>query len=129
MEKSNDASLDAKLAPQDFVGDLSFAARALVSQPAVAMVTVLLWCLPTLAAALPIQALHRNPLGLFVINFGVFLLWLGWAGAERIFFLRRLENHPVTLGELSELGTSFFGRFLALSLLAGIAFRSSWCRC
>ena len=42
------------------------------------------------------------------------LFSLGWMGAERIFFLRHLQKQPVTMGELLELATSFFGRFLTL---------------
>ena len=58
---------------------------------------------------------------MFLFDLATVLLWLGWAGAERIFFLRRLQKQPITVGKLVELGPSFFGRFFALCLLGGTA--------
>ena len=121
MESSKETSLDAKLAPESFVADISFAAGALRRQPAVAMVSFLLWSLPIVADAAPIAALHKGSFGLFILDLVIFLVWMGWAGAERIFFLRHLQKQPVTVGELLELSSSFFGRFLALSLLGSLA--------
>ncbi|HTB56778.1 MAG TPA: hypothetical protein VLC06_02845 [Polyangia bacterium] len=122
VERSNETSLDAKLAPESFVADISFAARALLRQPTVAIIPVLLWSLPTITnAALAGGAERSVPCFLFVYLVGM-LFSLGWMGAERIFFLRRLQKQSVTMGELLELATSFFGRFLALGLLFAFAF-------
>lgn len=122
MERSNEVSLDAKLAPESFVADISFAARALRSQPAVVLVPVLLWSSSILATAALTSGRHQNGLWLIFINLAIVLFWLGWTGAERIFFLRHLENKSVTVGELLDLVISFFGRFFALGFLVGIAF-------
>ncbi len=121
MERSNETSLDAKLAPESFVADISFAAGALLSKPAVIILPVVLWSLPIVASAVPIAALREGSGVHVLLGFGTFLLWLGWAGAERIFFLRRLQKQPITVRQLLELGPSFFGRFFALFLLSGIA--------
>lgn len=117
MGKSNKTSLDAKLQPETFVADLSFAARALVSQPAVLIVPLLLWCFPIIANSAG-KAPNKSP-GLLLADLAIVLFWMGWAGAERIFFLRHLEKKPVTLGELLGYCLSFFGRFFALGLLLG----------
>jgi hypothetical protein len=122
VERSNESSLDARLAPESFVADISFAARALLSQPAVAIVPILLWSLPIVVATISTATLEGRNALLVLVNFGVSILLLGWAGAERIFFLRRLQKQPVTVGELLELAASFFGRFFALGLLVAIAF-------
>ncbi len=118
VKRSKETSLDAKLAPGDFVADVSFAARALLSQPAVVIVPVLLWSLPITSTA---GARHPNPWLLIVYSVGM-LFSIGWMGAERIFFLRHHEKQPVTMGELLGLVTSFFGRFFALGLLFLLAF-------
>ena len=121
VERSNETSLDAKLAPEDFVADVSFAARALLSQPALVIVPVLLWSLPIITAPRSTAGPpHINP-WLLLLDFGIVLFSLGWMGAERIFFLRHLQKQPVTVGELLEFVTEFFGRFFRLGLLFGLA--------
>jgi hypothetical protein len=116
--KSNEASLDAKLQPESFVADVSFAARALISQPTVLIVPLLLWCFPIIANAAG-RTPHKTP-GVLLADLALVLFWLGWAGAERIFFLRHLEKKPVTVEELLGYCVSFFGRFFALAVLLGI---------
>jgi hypothetical protein len=117
--RSYETSLDAKLQPESFVADVSFAARALISQPAVLIVPLLLWCFPIIASAAG-KTPHKSP-GVLLADLAIVLFWLGWAGAERIFFLRHLEKKPVTLGELLGYCPSFCGRFFKLSVLLGSA--------
>jgi hypothetical protein len=115
--KSNETSLDAKLQPETFVADVSFAARALIDQPTVLIVPLLLWCFPIIASAGG-KASNKTP-AVVLVALAMVLFWLGWAGAERIFFLRHLEKKSVTVGELLGYCLSFFGRFFALGVLLG----------
>ena len=119
MGKSNETSLDAKLQPESFVADVSFAARALIDQPAVLIVSVLLWSFPVIASAAG-KAPNKSP-GVLLADLAIVLFWLGWSGAERIFFLRHLEKKSVTVGELLGYCLSFFGRFFKLGVLLGSA--------
>ena len=121
MERSNETSLDVKLAPEDFVADISFAARALVSQPAVAVFPVVFWSLPIITRATLAGGAESSAPWFLIIYFVGMLCSLGWMGAERIFFLRRLQKQPITTGELLEFVLWFFGRFFRLGLLCGLA--------
>jgi hypothetical protein len=108
-------SLDDKLAAHDFVTDFVWAARAVRSQPGVAVVSILLGCLLTLSASKgrPFRATD-------VVLLAVFVYSLGWDGVERMFFLYRREGRRVPLRELLAAAPTFMGRFLRLGFLAGI---------
>jgi hypothetical protein len=107
--------LDEKLAPQRFVDDFVWAARALIAQPSVALVSVAFWVLPLILSWRP-----RNPLPMLAW-LAILPMYLGWFGAERLFFLRRLEGNKVSLPELLSSSRSYIGRFLRLGFCAGIA--------
>jgi hypothetical protein len=106
----DDRSLDEKLAPQDFVGDFVWAARAVFSQPSVALMSVALWCIP---AAISFLTDSRTPLIIWFVTFG-------WYGAERVFFLCKRDGKEIILGDLLECAPHFVGRFFRLGLLAAM---------
>jgi hypothetical protein len=116
-----DERLDHKLAPQDFVADFVWAARAVFDQPSVALVSIALWGSPTVFVLAsghqksPIAVLIGSLLCLLLGFFG-----FGWLGAERMFFLHRREGKSITLGELLSLAPSFIGRFASLTFWVGI---------
>jgi hypothetical protein len=107
-------SVDEKLAPQDFVADFIWAARAVFSQPSVALVSMALWCLSEIVFSGPHMNGTRGLLGAAVA-----LFTFGWFGAERLFFLRRREGQTVTLDGLFGATRRFIGRFLRLACLVG----------
>jgi hypothetical protein len=113
MHDDDNRSLDEKLAPQDFVTDLLWAARALLKQPQVALVTIALWCFPVL-----LQSAGRRAA---IITLPICVFWCGWSGAERLFFLRQREGKAVTLGDLLRATRRFVGRFARLGILMVIA--------
>ena len=118
--KLDEVTFDSKPARIGFVGDLASAAQALISQPTVALVPILLWCFPIVMASPPSLPKHPNP-WLLAADIGSLLFLCGWAGAERIFFLRHLEGKPVTLRHLLYLVKPFLGRFLTLAILFGLS--------
>ena len=110
-----DGSIDGKLAPNAFVTDFVWAARAVLYQPSVALVSIAVWVLPRLV--------FREQKRFWVIGavaFLYFLFMLGWLGVERMFFLRRREREAVTLRELLASLPFFIGRFFRLGLLMAI---------
>ncbi len=109
----DDRSLDEKLAPQDFVTDFVWAARAVLRQPQVALVTIAFWCLPF---TLQRPAVWRSPITVLACIFFLFAM-CGWDGAERLFFLRQHEGKAVTLGDLIRATPRFVGRFARLGCL------------
>jgi hypothetical protein len=117
---AGDARIDAASLNQSmiFLGDLSSAATALVRQPSVALVSILFWSAPIVAGALSAGS-KRPSLWVTCFTGALGLFWFGWAGAERIFFLRQLQMKPVSLKHLIALVTSFLGRFFSLALLCG----------
>src|SRR5437773_2026602 len=100
-----------------FGADLASAAQALLSQPSVPLVS--------LAVMLLLQALPNDRTGVarFVFacaNFVLDLFFLGWCGAQRVFFQRHFQSTPVTLRHLLRLVAPFVGRFFVLEFLAVI---------
>ncbi len=100
-----------------FGADLASAARALISQPSVPLVSV--------AATLLLQALPNDRTGVarFVFasaNFVLDLFLLGWCGAQRVFFQRHFQSTPVSIRHLLRLVAPFVGRFFVLEFLAVI---------
>jgi hypothetical protein len=109
-------TLGEKLAPQEFVADLVWAARALGSQPTVALVSIAVWLLPQFG---PQDA--RGLLGfVFAVTTGAFTF--GWLGAERLFFLRRSEGRAATLPNLLSGARRYVGRFFRLACLVSVPF-------
>src|SRR2546428_5802714 len=100
-----------------FGADLASAARALISQPSVPLVSV--------AATLLLQALPNDRTGVarFVFasaNFVLDLFLLGWCGAQRVLFQRHFQSTPVSLRHLLRLVAPFVGRFFVLEFLSVI---------
>jgi hypothetical protein len=121
--KFDEATHDSKPAPIGFVADVLSAARALVGQPTVALVPIVLWWLPILTVS-QVSGLARINSWLavvYLVYLAQMLFLCGWAGAERIFFLRQFEGKPITLRHLFGLVEAFAGRFIALGLLVGAA--------
>ena len=108
--------MEAQAQRAEFWTDLASAARALVSQLSVPLVSVAVMLFP---GVLVLSPLHHS-VALSVIDFASAIFLLGWYGAERVFFLRHLEGKPVTLRHLLELVKPFMGRFFAVGLLFGI---------
>lgn len=108
----DERSLDEKLAPQDFVADFVWAARAVLSQPVVALGAIAIWWLPI---ALPL--LSRRPIVAMLVCVAALAFDTGWAGAERMFFLRRREGESVTVRDLFGAVPTFMGRFVRLGCL------------
>jgi len=113
-----DKSLDEKLAPQDFVADFVWAARAVLKQPQVALVTIALWCSPFL---LLVGSPRTAKIAAVLASIFVLFLMCGWNGAERLFFLRQHEGKAVTLGDLLRAAPRFAGRFARLGFLFAMA--------
>lgn len=113
----DDRSLDEKLAPQAFVTDFVWAARAVLRQPQVAFVTIALWWFPFLMQTTNWRhAIFMAPACIFLI-----FVFCGWSGAERLFFLRQHEGKAVTLWELFRATPRFAGRFVRLGCLLLLA--------
>ena len=102
--------MEAQAQRAEFWTDLASAARAVVSQPSVPLVSVAVMLFPGVLVLTP---LHHS-VALSVIDFASAIFLLGWYGAERVFFLRHLEGKPVTLRHLLELVKPFMGRFIML---------------
>jgi hypothetical protein len=113
------SSLDEKLAPQEFVTDFVWAARAIFSQPSVLLATLALWCLHGVAVSVASYGHHVRLRALASLAF--FFFALGWNGVERMFFLRRRQGRVVTLSELLRSAPSFIGRFARLGFLVVLA--------
>lgn len=125
MAPLHEEPFDSEPAPVGLIADLWAASRALMAQPTVALVSIGLWSFPILMAVATPGTPRRN-LGLAIANLAVLLVFCGWAGAERIFFLRHFAGKPVTLRHLLSLVKPFIGRFLALGFLAGAAMATWW---
>src|SRR5438034_5433002 len=100
-----------------FGADLAWAGQALIRQPSVPLVSV--------AATLLLQALPNDRTGVarFVFasaNFVLDIFFLGWCGAQRVFFQRHFQSTPVTLRHLLRLVAPFVGRFFVLEFLSVI---------
>jgi hypothetical protein len=108
--------LDEKLAPQTFVDDFVWAARALVARPSVALISVGFW---VLAFLVPVERGHMLPV---LVWLAAWPMYLGWFGAERLFFLRRLEGTEVSLPALLRSARSYIGRFFRLAFCVGAVF-------
>src|SRR6185437_12539491 len=100
----DERSLDEKLAPQDFVGDFIWAARAVFSQPSVALLSIALWCIPVAISFLTDSRTALACLACWFVTFG-------WYGAERVFFLCKRDGKEVSLGDLLWCAPHFGGRF------------------
>src|SRR5947208_13075039 len=96
-----------------FGADLAWAARALIRQPSVPLVSV--------AGMLLLGALstHRELWIGDALWLALLLFLPGWCGAERVFFQRHLQGRPVLLPHFLRLVKPFLGRFLMLGFWCG----------
>ncbi len=109
-----------------FGADLGSAARALVSQPSVPLVSLAAGLLPSLSI-LSTSKHHSGVLSFINGLLDVVLFFqLGWYGAERVFFQRHFTGKPVTVRHLLRLVRPFMGRFFAAGLPFGIVL-SAFC--
>jgi hypothetical protein len=113
----DERTLDEKLAPQRFVDDFVWAARALRAQPSVAMVSMALWLVPVAVS----WARKMSPL-VVLAWLAITPIYFGWFGAERLFFLRQREEKKITLRELVVAARLYAGRFFRLSIWVALAF-------
>jgi hypothetical protein len=116
-----DPTSDSRPPSPGFAADVSAAARALVDQPTVALVPIVLWSLPALTGPHQSGSARVSP-WFFAGAVALVLFLCGWAGAERIFFLRQFQGKPISLRHLLSLVNAFMGRFLALGAMLGVAF-------
>jgi len=98
-----------------FVADVASAAKALLSQPSVPLVSLAVWLLPSVIIASTVPG-HRSVGPVLAIMLATTVFQLGWYGAERVFFQRKLEGQPVALRHLVGLVRPFIGRFFVLGL-------------
>jgi hypothetical protein len=119
--KLDEAALDFKPARVGFVADVSSAVRALMRQPMVALVPIVLWTFQTFPYVKTSQGRQHQSLWLFITSIAMIFFMCGWAGAERIFFLRQFRGKPITLRQLFGLVKPFMGRFIVLGLFVGLA--------
>ena len=105
---------ESQLARVGLGADLASAARALLSQPSVPLVSV--------AGMLLLGALstHRELWIGDAVWLALLLFLPGWCGAERVFFQRHLQGRPVLLPHFLRLVKPFLGRFLMLGFWCGI---------
>jgi hypothetical protein len=120
---AGEGGIDDKLAPHDFVADFVWAARAVLSQPSIAVVSIVLWCLPIVLRLLVPRDRSIMILGslLFLV-----LFCLGWLGAEREFFRSRREGKVVELRDLLMAVPDYIGPFLRLGVRVGIVAFPIW---
>src|SRR2546425_9641376 len=99
-----------------FGADIASAAQALISQPSVPLVSLALVLFPGDTS----RSGDHSAVASLVITaatFAVMLFYVGWLGAERVFFQRHLEGKPVSLPQLLRLVKAFVGRFFKLGVL------------
>jgi len=97
-----------------FGRDIGAALEAWRAAPALPWITVGLAVLYDLPALV-------GPIGTLVSLLVVFVL-AGWAGTQRIWYLRLFRNKTVERHDLVPLTLAFMGRYLALGFLLGIPF-------
>lgn len=102
-----------------FVADVASAAKALLSQPSVPLVSLAVWLLPSVIIASTVPG-HRSVGPVLAIMLATTVFQLGWYGAERVFFQRRFHGEPVAVRHLLGLVGPFIGRFVAVGLPFGI---------
>ena len=100
-----------------FGADLASAARALLSQPSVPLVSLALMLLVCGDSRSGHDSDVRSVVGIASMFF-----LAGWYGVERVFFQRHLQGRPVPLPHLLRLVKPFLGRFLMLAFWFGITF-------
>src|SRR5438094_7935618 len=85
-----------------FGADLASAAQALISQPSVPLVSLALVLFPGDTSHSGDHSAVAS-LVLTAATFAVTLFYVGWLGAERVFFQRHFEGKPVSLPHLLRL--------------------------
>src|SRR5436190_313460 len=103
-----------------FGADVAWAAKALISQPSVPLVSLAVMLAATLIPSGSSRSDHHPALVMVVLipaSFAIAFFHCGWVGAERIFFQRHLEGKPVSVRHLVGLVPAFMGRFFTVGLL------------
>jgi hypothetical protein len=98
-------------------GDLKTSARLLWASPFLVLLTAALF------AALDLGARRAQPKALWALSelaAGIFLV--GFAGTERVWFVRKLRRATIQSSEVWNLSWRFFWRFVRLGLLASIVY-------
>ena len=92
--------------------DLKWSARALVASPWLVILSVALFAIFELGVR------HVHPVALWrLLAFAVEVFYIGLAGTQRVWFLRKARGIPIRPVEVWSLSWSFFGRYLCLDLL------------
>ncbi len=99
-----------------FAADVASAAKALIRQPSVPLVSLAVVLLHGDTSPSSVHSAVAS-LVITVATFAEMLFYAGWLGAERVFFQRQLEGTPVSLPHLLRLVKSFIGRFVSLGIL------------
>src|SRR6266436_9913094 len=100
-----------------FGADLACAARALITQPSVPLVSLAVMLLVCGDSGSGHDSNVRS-----VVRIASMFFLAGWLGVERVFFQRHLQGRPVPLPHLLRLVKPFLGRFLMLGFWFGITF-------
>jgi hypothetical protein len=108
---------ESQSATDSFIADLDVSLGVWRAQPALPILSLLLALAIAIPASLGRGHAHRGwgaLGGLFTI------VWAGWVGTERLWYLRAFRGRRVELRELRALTWAYLGRFLALGLLVGL---------
>jgi hypothetical protein len=108
---------ESQSATDVFVADLNASFGVWRAQPALPIASLLLALAIEIPGALGRGHTHsgwRTVGGLFTI------VWFGWVGTERLWYLRAFRGRRVELRELRALTWAYLGRFLALGFLVGL---------
>ena len=97
-------------------GDLKQSARVLWASPALVLLSVALLLIPEA------QAHRARPTALWtLVGLAAELFLVGFVGAQRIWFVRKLRGRSLEPNEVWTLSWKFFWRFVRLGLLAAVA--------
>ena len=111
---------ESQLARVGFGADLACAARALISQPSVPLVSLAVMLLVCGHSRSGHDSDVRSVVVRSVVRIASMFFLAGWLGVERVFFQRQLQGRPVPLPHLLRLVKLFLGRFLMLGFWFGI---------
>src|SRR5437879_13895427 len=96
-----------------FGADVAWAAKALISQPSVPLVSLAVMLAATLIPSGSSRSDHHPALvliGLIPASFAIAFFHYGRLGAQRILFQRQLEGQPVSVRHLVGLWRALMGR-------------------
>ena len=111
---------ESQLARVGFGADLACAARALITQPSVPLVSLAVMLLVCGDSGSGHDSNVRSVVVRSVVRIASMFFLAGWLGVERVFFQRHLQGRPVPLPHLLRLVKPFLGRFVMLAFWFGI---------